>query len=70
MQHPLENSNRKMKTDNLEKNFYISTNASTNAINREHNECQTLGNLVAQKLAKYSSDLQIITQQENMNIYD
>ena len=43
--------------------------ASANANNlREENECQIIGNLVAKKLAKYSSQLQSDVQQEIMNV--
>lgn len=51
----------------LDQAFKILKRASESA-QQEGNECEIFGNLVAKKLAKYSSDLQSVVQQDIMNI--
>lgn len=56
-------------SEKLDKAFKILSEASANANNlREENECQIFGNLVAKKLAKYSSELQSTVQHDIMNV--
>lgn len=66
---PRKRQKRSEDSEKLDQAFKILSEASANANNlREGNECEIFGNLVAKKLAKYSSELQSNVQQEIMNV--
>lgn len=66
---PRKRQKKSEDSEKLDKAFKILSEASANASNpREQNECQIFGNLVAKKLAKYSSELQSTVQQDIMNV--
>ncbi|KAK9883702.1 hypothetical protein WA026_001889 [Henosepilachna vigintioctopunctata] len=60
---------RNEDSEKLDKAFKILSEASTKASNtQEQSECHIFGNLVAKKLAKYSSELQSTVEQQIMNV--
>lgn len=66
---PRKRQKKSEDSEKLDKAFKILSEASANTCNpREQSDCQIFGNLVAKKLAKYSSELQSTIQQDIMNV--